>query len=55
MTSDDDEEEVLMENGQDSPGKSLISGGEHVAEVLEEDGTRKYEVYIYVTPDMLWL
>ena len=50
----DDEEEVLMENDQDSlivSGKSLISGDEHVAEVLEEDGTRKYEVY--VTPDML--
>jgi len=44
MTSDD-EEEVLMENDQDSPtvlGKSLISGDEHVAEVLEEDGTRKF-------------
>ena len=45
----DDEEEVLMDNDnvQDSPtlsGKSLISGGEHVAEMLEEDGTRKNEV-----------
>jgi len=50
----DDEEEVLMENDQDSlivSGKSLISGDEQVVEVLEEDGTRKYEVY--VTPDML--
>jgi len=53
-TSEMTSEEVLMENDQDSPtvsGKSLISGDEQVAEVLEEDGTRKYEVY--VTPDML--
>ena len=47
MTSDDEEEESLMANGPDSPtvsGKSLISGGENVAEVSEEDGAGNNEV-----------
>ena len=47
MTSDDEEEESLMANGPDSPtvsGKSLISGDEDVAEVLDEDGAVNNEV-----------
>ena len=46
MTSDY-EEENLMANSPDSPtvsGKSLISGGENVAEVSEEDGAGNNEV-----------
>ena len=47
MTSDDEEEESLMANSPDSPtvsGKSLISGDEDVAEMLDEDGAVNNEV-----------
>ena len=40
MTSDDDEENLMANSPKDSPtvsGKSLISGGENVAEMLEEN------------------